>query len=192
MFMTIAFAASAFSATLTSCKTLTAVKHIISHTCKIYWSSHYCCQGVFNCDCLLSSQWSFVNFLTRTTLWAPFDLLLIMSFCLRKLTRKYSHAVLWGASHERLHWRWSVYTVYIQDVFPEKETWKHLMTEFVDLMVIFLFVCFVCFRCFFMRPQWGSWQEPVRQEHTSCWSTTSDAGHTAPIQLVREPPDICT
>lgn len=44
---------------------------------------------------------------------------------------------------------------------------------------------FVACRCFFMRPQWGWWLEPVPQGHTSCWSTTSDAGRTAPTQPVR-------
>lgn len=47
------------------------------------------------------------------------------------------------------------------------------------------FFFFIPCRCFFMRPQWGWWLGPVPQGHTSCWNTTSDAGHTAPTQPVR-------
>lgn len=42
-----------------------------------------------------------------------------------------------------------------------------------------------------MRPQWGWWLEPVPQGHTSCWSTTSDAGRTAPTQLVGNTVLVC-
>lgn len=68
--------------------------------------------------------------------------------------------------------------VFIWSNFTESNTWKIFM---VTNCGPDFFSC----RCFFMRPQWGWWLVPVPHAHTSCWSTTSGAGHTAPTQPVR-------
>lgn len=85
-----------------------------------------------------------------------------------------------------------MYAVYIPDVFPEKDTWKHLKTEFVDLMVIFWFVCFCLPQVFLhettVRLMAGA--SPTRT-HQLLEHNLRRRTHSAYTAGEREAPDIC-